>query len=385
MKKAKFLSLVLAYASCACILLTSCGGLSPNEGMSNPENESFLGKVSDETYPTVEEAAKAFVRNEIKGNALKAAYLSYEKKGKVRELGSLPLGKVDRGEIASAELGELSYRIKPADSEEAPEEGWTECERSVCFLALPDSYRYFCPAEKTGNRLSKSYYEEMWRSDRFLNCTQHAKNTITIEMKQGGMSFNAELTVSVDVKTDTNIMRLQTTVKMQTSGDGSAAGDVFEQLLGPGSRTSVSAFVVQKGKRVWYCTQESDVWRATLVEGVENLSQWYSENNDSQPLFFDHSYFIKTDEGFSLAPEGQALFAENLASGFYEDGADISGNVEYTVSGGNVAKSKLELDLSVSRQKTSIAYGVSALCTYSGFGSTSVTIPADFESFLSTL
>lgn len=386
MKKLKFFAVMLAISLFAAMFAVSCGDAAGD--VSNSGNESFKGQISEQSFTTTEEAAKAFLNDEIVGSSSKATFLSYEKTGDVSssELGKLPLGDIKASDVKSAEAGKVTYRLETIGMKSlaAQEESEDNRTQTLYVLGVDDGFRYFVPAARTGEMITKSYYEDIWNGEHYLNATMASKIAFVIEMSEGGKQGKVDVEIGINIKICENAIWMNTTIDAEATGDGADQMEGFADSLTAMFKEQ-EIYVVEGEENLLGCVKTKDGWTSSPISNASKISEWYEQNNQSQPAFFDYTYFEKTDDGFALAPEKFQLFLRkygNIFNVLDETGTQATGEATYTVKNEHLTKATVKMELSATIQTSTLSYKASALCDYSDYGKTTVTIPQDLSDFL---
>lgn len=385
MKKLKLFACLLALALFGALALTACG--KPEVGsLSNAGNESFAGQISEKSYATADEAATAFLEKELNGSTTTAAFVSYEKTGDLSqdELAKLPLGDVKASDVAAAEVGKVTYRLQGMDGRKSdPEAEEQNRTQTVYLLGVDDSFRYFVPAARNGEMLTKSYFEDFWDNNHFLNGTSSVKIAMGIEFNDGTHEMKADLDVSLDLKVCETGAWLKTNVNLDASGEGA---EQLGSMIGDGKYVNMESYFVEETvggqKSLTVCSKVGDgewnVSRNSLL--ADSLSDLFLQN--TQPNFLDYTYFEKTEDGFALAPEKFELFVENYGNPLASMGAKAEGEANYQVKDKRLTKATLKMSANVSVEGATMAYRTSCVCDYFDYGKTVVTLPVEVQSLL---
>lgn len=386
MKKMKWLFSVLAVALIGAIGLSACGGGAEVGSLSNVGNESFEGCISTETYTSAEEAAKGFLKEEIDGGMTSAKYVSYEKTGELTssDIEALSLGDLTAADITSAEIGTITFNLSTKNSSlaSAPASGQDSTRtQTVYLLGLSDgAYRYFVPAARNGEMLTKSYYEDMWNPEHYLNCTISMNMTYEFNMSVSGQTAKVLLDLSFESKTTKTSMWAKIGMNVRAEGEGA---EQMEDLLEALAASATEMYALEADGSLYSCVKSGEDWIVEPMPGV-TFYELMMERNASQPEFLDYSYFEKTDSGFAIAPEKFELYCENfiggLGLGTASASATADGEATYFVKDKRLEKATVRIGLSMGAQNgTQISYAASVECNYKDYGTTTVEIPAEVQ------
>ena len=384
MKKIRRIATIIALLMLSVVCICACGDTKENNtppvgSLSNVGNESFKGTLSEETYNSSEDAARDFLRNELDGSTTSTTFVSYAKKSELteEELAELPLGDLEVADIVSAESGTVTYVLSTTSgySLTAASSG-NQRTQTLYIIQLEDGFRYFVPDQRNGEMISKSYYEDIWNLENYTNCTMSAKVVVSIDAKSIMQQAHAEVTVSLDMKCTENAIWMKMTPTVKAEGDG--AEEIAQSIASEFSNMEV--YLVEHNATLYACMKSNGTWQASRAP-FSSLGEFFMANN-RQPEFFDHTYFEKTDNGFAIAPEKFNLYLQKsgLTSGY-----DATGEATYFVKDEHLAKTTVRFTLSMSQSGVSMKTTSSAVCEYSNYGTTTVSIPADLTAYLESL
>lgn len=362
MKKIFALATAAAGMLVASIGLAACG-----EG--GNYSEAFAGALSEESYETTDAAATAFLQNEIASADTPAEFVSYAKTADIteEELAQFDLGALEPASIQSMEWGQITYTVtgNSAASLAATDTDET-LEVKVGMFGVGDAFYYFVPVAGTGEMISKSYYESVFDPSQYVNCTQTFKAVVKTTASAQGYSTTVKVTTKYTIKVT----------------EDAASIDVSVSGVAGQPATHISAYIIETAGGITAYTKVGGVWSVNydIVAGFDRLEDLFKVNLTD---FVDYSYFEKTDSGFKLAPLKYREFLDQYAESLNYGGAlDFDGEATYFVSEGRLAKATTKLTLAMDQYadglSVSISVSASATNSFSGFGTTTVTLPADF-------
>lgn len=91
----------------------------------------------------------------------------------------------------------------------------------------------------------------------------------------------------------------------------------------------------------------------------------------------DYTFFVKTDTGFSIAPEKIEIFASNYNAFFAQLGGSINVKADYTVKNERLTEALVDMSGSILQQELSMTIKGNSSCTYKDYDNTTVTLPDD--------
>lgn len=368
-----------AIATAAVGLLAASLGLA---GCGNGNySETFPGTLSEETYQTADAAAEAFLENEIAASDTQVQFVSYQKTKDIsdEELASFDLDGVHAEDIGSKEWGTITYEaaLRSAGvsvSSLASQTSAATLKVKVGMFEIGDTYRYFVPVAGTGEMISKSYFESVFDSSKYANCTQTFEMVVKSSASAKGQKFSLAITTKCTVK----IAEDAAEMKMTVSG---AAGQ-------NASDATVTVYLFKKGDGIAAYADVNGYWQEYYELGISSWDEVYEMNLDD---FIDYSYFEKTATGFKLAPMKFELFMEqfmeeNMGAAMEDLGLtasmDLDGEATYFVTDGRLSKASVKVSVKMSQGGVSASASGSGVNTFSDFGTTEVHIPAALQAIV---
>lgn len=370
--------------------VTSCGGgesggVDPDAGREDfiaslgGVSETFKGSVSAVEYDTAEEAASAFVVEEVIGEK-EANIVSAESKG---ELDSAAITALNIPEeysegILAVEKYEVEYSVLAGGDEAVSGEN---TKVTVYIIKYEGAWKYFTPAPVTGETITKAYYDSVFNSDKFKNCTY--KNETSMEMlidvSGGGQSQSIELTITM-----TQLMKFsEGKIYLEQICTTESNDPMYAEMIDIGDDMK-AYFETVDGNMVCYVWQNNQWVRGSVhASGFGSLSDLTPFNDQ----YIDYSYFTKADFGFKLADENADRYVEqlfsavsNMASSMGGGDLDMDMYAEYYVADGALTgmRMDLELNMEMSESGYSMEFVTDAYSTIvcSNYGTTVIDRPA---------
>ncbi len=218
----KYLISALAALTC-CMCVFGC-----TEAENEVYSETFVGKICEESYESSEEAAKAFLSEEIGGNTTAPVFLNYSAKGEIaeEELAALDIPEAVRTKIERAEKGEVTYRegtlSKSVDREtESPTLSY-----ELYVFKIGNMFKYYVPAPANGGILTKSYCESVFDLSKYENLTIKSKATSKALDPTGTKESDVNMEMTYKVTAEAVAIDM-TMVVSQGSASSTATADIY--------------------------------------------------------------------------------------------------------------------------------------------------------------
>ena len=305
-------------------------------------SETFKGAISENTYSTANDAATAFVNEELAGEA-EATVQSVKSNGKVSEskLNSLIPADLLVGSDSVEEI-EVVYNLSTA-SAYTRSGGATPVSKTVKVYVIKYGvdWKYFTPAPINGDTITKSYYDSVFNTEKYLNCTFENNAEITIAISADGEYMDMKMSTKQIIKHANGKIYVEQTV--------SSSGALAELE----TAMTICVYLETVGNEVvcYLKNPDGDEWiQCDLgMIGFNSLEQLVPFNDQ----YLDYTYFTKTSYGFALNQENsrryfmQALGAslEGMGLDLNTDGVQLDMFAEYYVAGGVLSGMRLDADV----------------------------------------
>lgn len=338
MKKLMAGLVTAALAGVMCFSLAGCGG--------HKYSETFQGAISEETYESVESAVKGFLEEEVSGLTVQAEYVGYEKEAELsqKEIDDLPLGEYTEG-LLSVEKGQVEYRETEEEGVALTAASSETTKRTVYILSYTDMFRFFVPPVNTGETLTAKYYDSVFQAEKYYNCTMR----VVMKQHEGEHLSNS----SVIAKATETALYEEDYQNENFSGD-----------------RDVAYGLEKDGSILWYYSFEDEPFRYGYSESG-SVKNFFSDWFDMRFGNLDHTYFEKTETGYSLRAEKYAALMESLGLGSAENYT-----LEYVF---NVADGRLaDVHMKIEYGELSSVMDIK----FSDFGSTKVTVPEEVKTLM---
>ena len=390
----KSLSMLLALMMVVALMLsvTSCGGggesggVDPEEGRADfiaslgGVSETFAGSVSTVEYETAEAAASAYVVEEVVGQK-EASIVSAESKG---ELDSAAITALNIPEeysegILAVEEYEVEYSVLAGGDEAVSGENTRV---TVYIIKYESAWKYFTPAPIVGETITKAYYDSVFNSDKFKNCTYEnvTSMNMVIDVSAEGYSESIELTLTLTQR----IKFTEGKIYLEQTCATEANDPTYADMVDIGDDMTVYLETVGD-EIVCYTLNPGGQWSRSniYISGFGDLSQLAPFHDQ----YIDYSYFTKADFGFKLADENADRYVEQLFSAVSQMAQSMGGGdldmdmyAEYYVADGALTgmRMDLELNMEISESGASMDFVTTANSTIvcSNYGTTVVERPA---------
>lgn len=383
----RFLALLLALCMCfTLVLMTSCGGSDEQNNNANSDDtgsgvdasigrdefisdiggvsDTYEGTVSEESYNTADEAARAYISEEVIGTQKSASIESTTSKGTLSAdaIGELNLPAELSEGIESVEKIEVKY----SEVEDVALVASSSATKSVIVFVIKyaNEYKYFTPMPIKGDTITKSYYESVFQNDKYENCTYVNESTVALTASAAGQSQTLSMKLTQTIKRDGN----KTYLVQSVTGDE----NIISQALPVGTDRYLEVYMEEQEDgsiKTWLRKSALDSWTQGYV--YYQVSPFAGQNN------IDYSYFSKTDFGFALKGENALKYYRQAATNAsaIPENAKLDLYAEYYVNGGVLSGMRMEYSAEINMYGTlNITNGLNKMsCT--NYGTTVVEKP----------
>ena len=355
--------------------ISSLGGVS----------ETYVGAVSQHSYSSINEAAEAYVNNEVAGYASSSVVSAETLQVFAPSEVDITIPNEFLENADSIEKVNVVYNVYNATTYSSAQSSNSTQYTTVVYIIKYDyMFKYFVPMPITGETISKSYYDSVFNSEKFENCTMSTSMDASISAgsSYGGetMSMTMEMKITQDVQYDNGKIYLKqysyTSTKMTYAGQ--TESEVDEETIYAYITTDDYGYTV-----CYIKYNENDPWQRGYLytigfSSVEELTPFYGD-------YLDYTYFSKTSYGFALEKENaKQYFAQAFDSlgssvagvDFGEDGINMVARyyVQEGVLTGTQVNATINATVSESGQEADMAVTVTGVTTCSNYGTTVVDI-----------
>lgn len=357
------LLLVLVLALASTFVCVGCGK-DKKKADKHPADNSFAGAMSTESYESEDDAAAAFVENEINGKATDATFVSYKKEKDLTksEIEALVLGgDYSASEVVSAESGKVTFTEDNLESRAARSSSSSGNKTSRIFIIkIGNVYFYYTPVFKKGETLTKSYISEI------LDYNKYTNSTIISTSKATAQGVSA--TTTITVKYAENGVYSKTEIK------SIGVYSVTELILVPYTNEYGTTLLGYTRQGTSENEDEMSSWSSTYL-GYSSIEGFLKASFN-----IDHSYFERADWGFKMSKDKMNQYMNDTLGDFMSAyGGEIkSGDAKYYVADGKLSTSEAKMTLATNYG----TFTVTATGKYTNFGSTVVEIPEEISAKL---
>lgn len=368
--------------------------------------DTYKGKVLSKSYASKTEAVQGFLLDEINGAATEVAYVSEDSLGEIpaTEYSNYDLGDIEAADILSIERVKVSYL-----------DGEATLKKEVGIVTLSNAtYRLLALPVVMNAPLTNDYFQYI--KDATLNA-----QSVTITMAPGtqytsktSMSFTmGDTSYSMESIDTANEMRTYITpdvyyayssgTTVTTSSMEPTTTNNYETELYVVRNTKNPAKFIQLMKTNGQWTADEYMVEYT-IPGIPSTDPRYllTTCGALELGLADHSYFERTQSGFTMNAEKENLFFDNVLSSIHMNGLGnmddfISGSgvnmtftpgsrINYTVRNNRVHT--YDYDMTVQYNTLGMVLDMKGTVLYSNYGTTTVTVPSDvqaaIDAFLAT-
>lgn len=355
MKKNRNLIRLLAVLLALSCGLCACSSANPTETqtpswLEDPEASAFVdalggvsdtyaGAVSQESYDDADAAAEAYVREELLSQDSDGLILDVTSQGqlKKKQIKQLNIPEEYQQGMKAVECFTVSYSEAEASLERtgvvALSAATGEKQATVYVIKYADHFKYFSPVVENGDTVTKSYYDSIFDSEKYQNCTLVYTIDIWIEMVEGCEIYEMSAVTYGTMRYADDRMYVEMTIESDT---GSTSYQLYLENDGQGGMDCYINY--------------GNGWLAASIDSLG-----YADVDALMPFadqYMDHTYFVKTDYGCRVDEEKMAAYigqALDLALDDLVEGLDVeaTGYEEYYVSEGVLSGIRGQVSVSI--------------------------------------
>ena len=348
-------------------------------------SETFEGSVSEPIFYTPQAAAKGYIIQEVVGekNAEITEILVINSKGELSNSEAKAAG-IPNSFLANAdsvEEMEVAYTVHEAMAESGVTllKDMVDNEKTVKVYVIKygTNWAYYTPRPITGDTISKSYYNSVFNSEQYKNCTLKSTQIIHTDSKYSGLGEKGSQVG--ETKTEQVMKYADNKIYMEittTSYDSD-----IESLNPKVQKIYVYMEDVEGSLSCYIKSDDSSEWmKASLstigFTKIEQLTPFYDQ-------YLDYTYFTKTEYGFALSSENMKSYMDQTLGGQFsallDQGMEFDMIAKYVVCNGVLSAliSNAEIAYSVEQagMTVSVKYTIKSEVTCSGYGTTVVEKP----------
>ncbi len=380
MKKSLLKILCVICAAVCVFAFAACGDSSSSLPAAS---ETFTGAVSEQSYESQDSAAQAFVSAEINGESTSATFVSYSKTADLTadEISALNVSET----VTSGEQGYVSYSTSTASTAAAGLTSGSSSENTqkLYILKVDNEYKYYTPALSSGENLTKSYLESVLDADNYRNYT--LKNKIDYSLSySGSTNQNVKASGTMTLKITENGAIGSFPFKMTIEGmTVSATGNYYYVKVNGGYYIYATATFmgITETALDFFATDEEYEY---LTNIGANTSGYGVDMTDT-----DHTYFVKTDTGFSVREDKMTALLNALFSDMMS-GSGVNVNInkfalDFYVSSGLIYQIKQNFAFNMTSYGETATLSMNNTMTLTNIGTTDMgTIPQDVIDYITS-
>ena len=295
-------------------------------------SETFEGALSEEVYSSAEDAATAYIAEEVVGNG-DAEILSTKEKGTLSALQAVDAGIPAEFVDNADEIKEIEVTYTVADA--SLDSGVSVMANrkttvKVYVIKINFDWQYFTPRPVTGDTITKTYYDSVFNAENYKNCTMEStvKTYMSTKVSYMGETMDevAENTVHQLIKYADGKIYMEQKVTSTSNTSGTTTNEIYFYLE-----------ETEDGETLCYVKTSADaMWSYGSLysigfTSVEQLTPFYNQ-------YLDYTYFTKTDYGFALADDNARAYFTKAFSALAGSFASLTENMDFEMLAKYVVK-----------------------------------------------
>lgn len=366
MKKLSFIAALLALFCC----LSSCSFLSGSDtSISKKEESAFIdeiggcsetytGALSENTYYDAVEAAHAYVLEEIAKEdseyTIEAAVCEGTPSNDELQAAGVSSDLLDGA--TSVQKYTVTYTEDGQDSDSTSELSTGNQKTVVVYVVGGDDwFKYFSPVVVTGNTVTKSYYDSIFHSEKFNNCTIVQNSKISVKAGIFVFSETVETTLTSTMKYADNKIYIEEKIESDVESENSDLKLYIE---------------LSEDGWVENCyLNENGYWEDAYLRDKSLLTPFGDQ-------FLHYSYFTKTDYGCTLEKENlKAYLAQSLDELNLSGDMEVDGSVNYYVTDGVLNGIMNKIVVKMELEGVSVTESITSTVKCIDYGTTQIESP----------
>lgn len=352
-------------------------------------SETYQGAVSEKTYTSAQDAAKACVAQEIVSQSEDCQIQTVSEGSKLSKKEITKLGVPDDVMKGAESIEEYTVTYQTAEKEDQSASASLHLQSlaakqtvtvHVYIIKYPDYFKYFTPAVVNGDTLTKSYYDSIFNAEKYKNCTMVDTSTISMDIEYAGMAFTVDMVSTTTTKYDHDkiYMKVEETTSysaIDPNTKETITGDMADLEAMAGSSAYELYIETQSDGTILCMTNYGGSWvEASLhtlgFDDVEELTPF----NDQ---YLDHAFFTKTSYGCQLSQENFEAYLRQVLDNVSEFAtlSIASGHADYYVSEGVLSGMNMVFDMKLTILGAETAERVSGTVSCTNYGTTVVEKP----------
>ncbi len=315
--------------------------------------------TSEETYGSPETAITSYLDEQISGEATDARLVSYETKSSLskKEIENLNLSGLNASDVESGEVIIATYYDAMNDIKEYTAE--------LYLLKVNGSYTYVTLAPKTGDVMTAAFFEGM-------------KKQLTNYRSEGTSRTNTSMTMNIGGSVSTTDTTSDATSHSEACEDmlfGSSETDgvttnyYYLNLEHPdGSNPALGMYMDIEGEWKNYGESLAPIL-GTNITCIDDLMNYGGPDAISEEIKFDHTYFIKTDRGYTSNDEKMEFMMKKICEytmsklggmlGSSYTWSDEAMKIDYIVENGQITDMIMDYSLTLSASMSGVSVEIS--------------------------
>lgn len=295
-------------------------------------SETYSGEVSQNSYSTEEAAALACVSNEISSYSTGESIVTRKKLNNSQIL-QLNLPKTETKDMLGVDELEMEYYISKVD----PNEKKTA---KIYIIKFANEFKYYTLRPADGEMVTKSYYNSVFNSQNYKNCTLNSTMEMNLQLTKGDETATATIKLTQMVKySETAIYLEQAT---ETTTETNKAGNVSSNS----ENNKVYGYMAKGVTWDYYISRDGEEWTWTTLSsfGVYKMSDLLPFAGEKM----EYTYFTKTDYGFELTNENARRYIQHTLgqlSTYLDEDTVIDMFAKYYVCNGALSGMRMDMEM----------------------------------------
>ncbi len=287
-------------------------------------SDTYIGSASEYVYYSTDEAADAYIHDQLGHNNF--SIVDTQSAGTLTDsqIASFNLSEEDSEGIISIEEFDVMISDNYAslrNNSGIALLGTLDSSKTVkvYIIKYNNGFKYYSPCPVTGETVTRDYYDSVFNSDKYKNCTYTSDNTVEEKISLFGF-----INITITVNVAQTIRYADNAIYIEQKTDVSPA--MFESLLEDSIDKELYAYVTEDeyGSLDCYISRDGETWNPGSLSTIgfrnlEELTPFYDE-------YLDYTYFTKTDYGFELANENAKQYIDES----FED-IDLSDYTDFNI------------------------------------------------------
>ena len=295
-------------------------------------SETYSGEVSQNSYSTEEAAALACVSNEISSYSTGESIVTRKKLNNSQIL-QLNLPKTETKDMLGVDELEMEYYISKVD----PNEKKTA---KIYIIKFANEFKYYTLRPADGEMVTKSYYNSVFNSQNYKNCTLNSTMEMNLQLTKGDETATATIKLTQMVKYSETAFYLEQAT--ETTTETNKAGNVSSNS----ENNKVYGYMAKGVTWDYYISRDGEEWTWTTLSsfGVYKMSDLLPFAGEKM----EYTYFTKTDYGFELTNENARRYIQHTLgqlSTYLDEDTVIDLFAKYYVCNGALSGMRMDMEM----------------------------------------